>query len=534
LSSVETPVADLLREHLEEIAEEAAERICGEVPWPAEARGDGRSFWRELSRQVCLGVIHRLEGGNPEEESLGGAFPPGVGPDSVLRALRIVSRVLWSRAAASTEEGNRGRAGIAALAEAIEAQCFDVAERAVCGSATRVPPGTADFNALLDSMRAMQDRDDLVRKMVTGACEVLGFRRAAFFLFEHDMLTPLFACDRLDASWGEEFTREKRAYPLSPLADTPESRAFYGAKMLTAGEMGGGNLTVVRPDPGAFYLLVPINPSGSPRGLLYLEADAGQEGPGLDPELMEAFTKTAAMALENSRLYRELVAKRRVLEQLMTRVNTAHEEERARIARELHDSVAQSLLKIIYTAGFALDFLKEDPRLAVDEIEEVQLRAKECLRELRAIMANLRPTSLDILGLRETIIRYAEQFEEEYAISTSVDLKGLDSLPPPVELAVFRILQEELTNVRKHSHADSVSIRTEISEGDLILTVEDNGVGFDPEALAAEQESGKHLGLMAIRERAELLGGELTIHSTPGMGTRIVVRIPTVSEVKGS
>jgi signal transduction histidine kinase len=195
----------------------------------------------------------------------------------------------------------------------------------------------------------------------------------------------------------------------------------------------------------------------------------------------------------------------------------------------LHDSVAQTLLKIIYAGGFALDFLKEDPHLAVDEIEEVQLRAKECMRDLREIMANLRPTSLDILGLKETIMRYAEQFEEEYAINTSLDLRGLESISPSAELTVFRILQEELTNVGKHSNATSVKIRSEASQGDFILSVEDDGVGFDPSLLAAEQESGEHLGLMALRERAELLGGRLAIDTMQGIGTRITVRLPIVS-----
>ena len=221
------------------------------------------------------------------------------------------------------------------------------------------------------------------------------------------------------------------------------------------------------------------------------------------------------------------------MDHLMSRVNSAHEEERARIARELHDSVAQSLLKIIYAAGFAMDFLKEDPQLAVEEIDEVRQRAKDCLRELRAIMANLRPTSLDILGLKETILRYAEQFEEESGISTIVDLEGLEHIPSSVELTVFRILQEELTNVGKHSNARSVRIKTETSERDLILTVEDDGVGFDSRRVAAEQESGKHLGLMAIRERAELLGGNLEIVSVPGMGTRVTVRLPVVSGGEG-
>jgi signal transduction histidine kinase len=100
-------------------------------------------------------------------------------------------------------------------------------------------------------------------------------------------------------------------------------------------------------------------------------------------------------------------------------------------------------------------------------------------------------------------------------------------------LTVFRILQEELTNVSKHSNAESVRINTETSEGDLVLTVEDDGVGFDSRMMAAEQESGKHLGLLAIRERAELLGGDLAIVSVPGMGTRVTVRLPVISGGEG-
>jgi signal transduction histidine kinase len=390
-----------------------------------------------------------------------------------------------------------------------------------------------EFNSLLNRVRAVQDYDFLVRQIVEGVCEVLGFRRAVFFLYEHEMLIPVSARDREDPSWEEEVLREKRAYPISPMAGNAEARAFYGEEIRTSRAREGEQIAFLTPRPDAHYFLVPVNPRGSMRGLLYVEADVGEPVGERDLEMIGSFADTVGLTLENIHLYREVTAKRKVMDHLMTRINTAHEEERARIARELHDSVAQSLLKIIYTAGFALDFLKEDPRLAVEEIEEVQLRAKDCLRELRAIMANLRPTSLDILGLRETIVRYAEQFEEEYAITTSVDLQGLDSLSPAVELAVFRILQEELTNVRKHSNAEAVSIRTETSGGDFILTVEDNGVGFDPDTLAAEQESGKHLGLMAIRERAELLGGELTIASAPGRGTKLTVRIPMVAEGGG-
>jgi signal transduction histidine kinase len=383
-----------------------------------------------------------------------------------------------------------------------------------------------EFNRFLNRLRAGQDMDYLVGQIVEGACEVLGFRRAVFFRYEHEMLIPAAARDRLDEGWGEALLREKKAYPIHPLSDSPEAQAFFAGAVREGRGDERARTAFLDPLPGSRYFLVPVNPHGSWKGLLYVEAEAGVPVTERDLEMLGSFTDTVGLSLENARLYQELMARRKMMDHLLSRVNTAHEEERARIARELHDSVAQSLLKIIYTAGFALDFLKEDPRLAVEEIEEVQQRAKDCLRELRAIMSNLRPTSLDILGLRETIQRYAEQFEEEYAITTTVDLQGLESLSPSVELAVFRILQEELTNVRKHSNADSVRIKTERRGDDLYLVVEDDGIGFDPQSLAAEQESGKHLGLVAIRERAELLGGEMTIDSEPGRGTRIIVRIP--------
>jgi signal transduction histidine kinase len=390
------------------------------------------------------------------------------------------------------------------------------------------------FNDLLNRIRTVREGEELLRLITMGACEVLGYRRAVLFLVEREMMTPVSAADREDHAWGKSILDEEKKYPLSPMADNLVTRAFYEPSIKVSKAEDGERVAFLTPSKEAHFALVPVKPEGSPSGLLYVETEPlGKFIRKREVGLLSAYAEAAGMALENLRLYRELETKRKIMDNLMSRVNTAHEEERARIARELHDSVAQSLLKIIYAAGFALDFLKENPPLAVDEINEVQQRAKDCLGELRAIMSNLRPTSLDILGLKETILRYAEQFEEEYAISVSVDLEGLEFLPPSAELPVFRILQEELTNVRKHSNAGSVHIRSQLSQGDFVLAVEDDGVGFDPHMLEAEQESGKQLGLMAIRERVELLGGDMRIDSTPGMGTRITVRIPMVGGGEG-
>jgi len=525
---------DLLQDRLDDIVDEITKNLLNTVPSFACMPAKFHAALREISYTACEALFRQIGEGEVKAGYITWGDFPGLELGDIFRAFQVGSEVAWRWIKEAWEEAGYSPEELVKAAELLWEFYFTAANSVARAFIRQRQETVSEFNSLLNHIRVIQDREELIRQIAEGACASLGYRRAVLFLFEHDMLRPVSAKDCRDPAWGEKILKEGKRYPLSPMADNLMARAFYepAMKMSRAGE--GETVAFLSPESGAYFVLIPVNPGGSPRGLLYVETDVrGGVIRERDLEVLSSYADTVGMALENMRLYRELVAKRKVMDHLMSRVNVAQEEERARIARELHDSVAQSLLKIIYDAGFALDFLKEDPRLAVDEIEEVQQRAKDCLNELRVIMYNLKPTSLDILGLRETIQRYAEQFEEEYAISTNVELQGLDSIPPSVELTVFRILQEELTNVRKHSNAGSVKIKSETSQGDLILTVEDDGVGFDPKMLEAEQESGKHLGLMALRERAELLGGDLNIDSLPGMGTRIIVRLPMITGGEG-
>jgi signal transduction histidine kinase len=512
------------------VVEEICRDLLDAVPLFSRMPEEFHYLLRETSRRICEGLFGVLEEGDVTGEDIDWGNIPGVELGDILQAFQVGSEDAWRWIKKALEDAGYSPAETVEAAELAWRYYYRATNSAARAFMKQRQLAVNEFNALLNRIRLARDRDELTARITSGACNALGYRRSVFFLFEHEMLIPLSAMDSMDALWGDKIVEEGRRYPVSPLAATPVSLAFYEPAIKVARAESGTSVAFLEPRPGAFYALVPVNPSGSTRGLLYVETDAPfgtvRER---DLEILGSYADTVGMALENLQLYREVEAKRRVMDQLMSRVNRAHEEERARIARELHDSVAQTLLKIIYSAGFALDFLKEDPSLAVEEVEEAQQRAKDCLRELRAIMSDLRPTPLEILGLKETIMRYAEQFEEEYAIETSVDLKGLDSIPPSVELTVFRILQEELTNVRKHSGADTVKISLETSQGDVVLTVEDDGVGFDPEMLQAAQESGEHMGLVAMRERAELLGGNLSVDSQPGEGTRVVVRLPMVS-----
>jgi signal transduction histidine kinase len=520
----------LLRDRLDEIVDEISNDLLDAVPLFSHMPVEFHALLRETSRKFCEALFKSLGEGEITYDIINWGDIPGVELGDILRAFKVGSEVAWRWIRQTFEEAGYPPEETLKAAEMIWQYYFFEVNSASRTFVKQRQEAVNEFNSLLNHVRLIQDREELMRKITEGACISLGYRRAVFFLFEHEMLIPLSAMDRLDPTWGGKIIEEQRRYPISPLAATLESRALFEPAIKMARAELRESVAFITPQQGAFYALIPVNPAGSTRGLLYIETDAPLGAiRERDLEILSAYADTVGMALQNLQLYREVEAKRRVMDQLMSRVNRAHEEERARIARELHDSVAQTLLKIIYSAGFALDFLKEDPAFVVEEIEEVQQRAKDCLRELRVIMSNLRPTPLDILGLKETILRYAEQYEEEYAISTSVDLKGLDSIPPSVELTVFRILQEELANVRKHSNADSVRISLETSQGDVILTVEDDGVGFDPKTLPAEQDGGKHMGLMAMRERAELLGGNLIIASQPGEGTRITVSLPMIS-----
>lgn len=524
-------LAELVEKEGDELAEDIARRMRDALAAARFSLPPGMERMEEFGRLMVADLVRGLREGDVRAEFAAGDVLRGLEAAEVVRVVGEGYAAVWDWLRKKSREGGVRLEEAAEVLGNLHLRAGEAVVRRLLDEQEK----RADrFQDLLNRVRSNQDWDSLLKLVVSGICECMSYRRAAFFLHEHDMLDPVAAWDVQDPEWGRKLVEGKKRFPITPLSDTLEAQAFYHASIRVTRAEKGTSFLFITPEAGSLVVLAPVQSGGNPRGMLYMEKEEGS-GPvsKREREMLQVYADTVSMALENARLYREVVARRRAMDHLLSRVNTAYEEERARIARELHDSIAQSLLKIIYTAGFALDFLREDPSLAVEEVEEVQQRAKECLQELRTIMANLRPTSLDILGLKETIIRYAEQFEEENNISTTLELRGIDGIPPSVELTAFRILQEELTNVRKHSRATEVKIRCETREGDLILMVEDNGVGFDPEMVTAEQERGKHLGLMAIRERAELLGGELSIDSVPGRGTRITVRLPTVTTGEG-
>jgi PAS domain S-box-containing protein len=213
----------------------------------------------------------------------------------------------------------------------------------------------------------------------------------------------------------------------------------------------------------------------------------------------------------------------RELHQLSARLLTIQEEERRRVARDLHDSVGQKLTGIKFMVEAALGApWPEERRWGMERLRSLVPTIQDAVEEVRCISTELRPSILDDLGLLPTIAWYVREFEKAHpSILVEQQLQATESdVPPGLRTSIFRILQEATNNLAKHSSASHLLIGLQCDERSLRLRVQDDGVGFEPEAAAEAGKVGS--GLSSMRERAELSGGTFSLSSVPGAGTLIV------------
>ncbi len=237
-------------------------------------------------------------------------------------------------------------------------------------------------------------------------------------------------------------------------------------------------------------------------------------------ELTDAFNAMVA-ALAKARDER---AERDLLRmQYVKGVISAQEDERRRIARELHDSTSQTLTSLV----IGLRQLSEidNPAETRQRAEELRMIAAQTLDDVHGLALQLRPSVLDDLGLPAAIQRHVADCRRRHHLEIDLAITGLDEqrLPPEVETALYRITQEGLTNIIRHAHAETASIFIERNPSTVREVIEDDGIGFEP---AQSEALDGHLGLYGIRERAELLGGKLTIESERERGTSLYIEIP--------
>jgi len=215
------------------------------------------------------------------------------------------------------------------------------------------------------------------------------------------------------------------------------------------------------------------------------------------------------------------------LKHLSSKLVAAHEEERKRIARELHDEASQSLAALVLSLENIADALPAKYRAEKERLDVLKERAVQTLGSIRNLALELRPSVLDHLGLVKAIEWYAKDYLGKRGLEATVDTTGPKiKLAPYTETMLFRIIQEALNNTVTHARASKVSVSLKLSDFRVSVKIEDNGQGFDADSALRGADGRKNLGLHGMIERATLLGGNLDIRSAAGKGTTISIEVP--------
>ena len=245
-----------------------------------------------------------------------------------------------------------------------------------------------------------------------------------------------------------------------------------------------------------------------------------------DREIIALFGAEAAIAIENARLYAQLTAQRETLRALSARIMAAREEEAKRIARELHDELGQSMTSVLL--GFKGLEGVEDVREIRRRLADLSALITKNMEEIHRLIRDLRPASLDRFGLVLALEQHAKTYGTATGLRIDFCAPGLETahFSPEVTTAVFRIAQEALTNIVKHAQAQMASVMLTHRGGKLVLIIEDDGKGFDFAEARRRRSGGQQLGLVGMEERVQVLGGTLTMESSPGSGTTLVMELP--------
>jgi signal transduction histidine kinase len=379
-------------------------------------------------------------------------------------------------------------------------------------------------------LTAEHDLDHILDRMVQRAAEVAGAEFAALGVYDDEGRIERFVHFGIDAGTVARIGRYPKGRGLLgevTVAEGPIRLADLGADPRSVG------FPAQHPEMRSF-LGVPIRLGNRRFGNLYLtEKQGGGEFDAEDERLVGTLAAFAAAAIEAALLVtteRELAAaheRARTQSEMLGRVIGAQEAERARVARDLHDQIGQSLTSVLLGLRLVDGTLAtEAPDLddARAHTAEVRALVAQALDEVRRIAFDLRPTVLDDVGLVAALRRLASDHIERHGITVELRLVGLDDdtrLPSELETVVYRVVQEALTNVARHAAASRADVVLSVEGHRVQATVVDDGMGFT----VGDHELAS-LGLAGMRERASLVGGRLDIISGLGEGTTIVLKVP--------
>jgi len=312
-------------------------------------------------------------------------------------------------------------------------------------------------------------------------------------------------------------------------------RVYQSVEPIVVNDILDNNDTIsIEGKKGKFraYISLPIKSKNKISGTLSLASYTPNKFEPEAEHLLSAMADAIGIALENAQAAKRLEEANEIREQLLKKLISAQEEERRRIARELHDEASQSLAALALSLEDIANSLPARYHDARQKLDVLKERAIQTLGGIRNLALELRPSALDDLGLITAIDWYVKDYLAKRGLDVKIEITGPKTkLPSYTETMLFRIIQEALTNVVKHAEASQVKVKLQLSDLMGVVQIEDNGKGFDVEAAISGEGGRQNLGLHGMAERTTLLGGTFNITSQPGRGTCLHVEVPLAKEI---
>ncbi len=398
------------------------------------------------------------------------------------------------------------------------------------------PAATAIENArLFEAEHAAREQAEILREATATLTSTLDLDRVLNSILVH--LEQVVAYDNSNVFLQEDEWLEVVAGRDHSPEDAADGEAQYPADNPLYREIRETSRPVIVPnaqDDARFKLWdlgtntrgwmgVPLMVRSQVIGCLTLSSQEINSYGATEAKLAQAFANQATVAIQNARLFKEVRLGRERLRSLSQRLVEIQETERRHIARELHDEAGQSLSSLMVGLRL-LEREVDNPDTLMEGIINLKQMTNDVSENLHRLAIHLRPASLDHLGLVAALRQHIEEFGRQNGLTTQFEAVGMEDkrFPPTVETNIYRIVQEAMTNVVRHAKATRIDVLLEKRGDQVVAIIEDNGVGFDAEA--AGQSS--RLGLLGMRERAEMLKGDLMIESSMGAGTTIYVEVP--------
>ena len=397
----------------------------------------------------------------------------------------------------------------------------------------RVSDPAQRLEGLLDVARLINsslDLEQVLERILSQACRLMGAEGGSIMLLDETRLAPDDpGALKVVAASGPRAGRI-RGRSQAPDAGISGWVARNGQPLLLHGSARTRLFgRVPRRADVRDALCAPLKADGQVIGVISLNNHAGDRAFSQeDLELLVALSHQAAIAIRNARAFEEMNHQRRTVDRLLEELTRAQEEERKRISLLIHDGPAQTMFAALRhleverarrrqgDAGGAAE-----PR---DGLAGIESAIRTAIQETRGLMVDLRPITMQDIGLFAALLNYGKQFERRTGIDVHVQRSGgIVRLPPQVETNLYRIVQEALTNTWKHSGAHSASVSLTVTEDTFTVTIQDDGRGFEE---PAAEPDGEHLGLRTMRERVAMIGGRLVIESTPARGASVQVTLP--------